>query len=47
MALADLGYIADGNGWSSRFKRLMSTNSLILKSTIFPEWYADRIQPCR
>lgn len=28
----------DGNGWSARFKRLMSTNSLILKATIFPEW---------
>ena len=36
---------ADGNGWSARFKRLMSTNSLILKSTIFPEWYTDRVQP--
>jgi len=35
----------DGNGWSARFKRLMSTNSLVLKSTIFPEWYTDRIQP--
>ncbi len=29
----------DGNGWSSRFKRLMTTNSLILKATIFPEWF--------
>lgn len=35
----------DGNGWSARFKRLMTSNSLILKSTIFPEWYTDRIQP--
>ncbi|KAG9027172.1 Glycosyltransferase Family 90 domain containing protein [Tulasnella sp. JGI-2019a] len=35
----------DGNGWSARFKRLMTTRSLILKSTIFPEWYTDRIQP--
>ncbi|KAJ9108572.1 hypothetical protein QFC19_002288 [Naganishia cerealis] len=34
----------DGNGWSARFKRLMSTNSLILKNTVFPEWYQDRIQ---
>lgn len=24
----------------------MSTNSVVLKSTIFPEWYQDRIQPC-
>lgn len=24
----------------------MSTNSLILKTTVFPEWYQDRIQAC-
>lgn len=24
---------------------LMSTNSLVLKSTIFPEWYTDMIEP--
>ncbi|BGP25021.1 Protein O-glucosyltransferase 2 [Rhodotorula toruloides] len=35
----------DGNGWSGRFHRLMSTNSLVLKSTIFPEWYSDMVQP--
>ncbi|GAA5887796.1 hypothetical protein JCM6882_000754 [Rhodosporidiobolus microsporus] len=35
----------DGNGWSGRFHRLMSTNSLVLKQTIFPEWYSDMIQP--
>jgi len=35
----------DGNGWSGRFHRLMSTKSLVLKSTIFPEWYMDRVQP--
>ncbi|PLW52221.1 hypothetical protein PCANC_01647 [Puccinia coronata f. sp. avenae] len=35
----------DGNGWSGRFHRLMSTKSAVLKSTIFPEWYADRVQP--
>lgn len=35
----------DGNGWSARFKRLMTTNSAVLKSTIFPEWYSARIQP--
>ncbi|CAH7674288.1 glycosyl transferase family 90-domain-containing protein [Phakopsora pachyrhizi] len=35
----------DGNGWSGRFHKLMSTKSAILKSTIFPEWYFDRIQP--
>ena len=36
---------ADGNGWSGRFKRLMTTNSLVFKSTIYPEWYHDRVQP--
>ncbi|CAH7676894.1 family 90 glycosyltransferase [Phakopsora pachyrhizi] len=35
----------DGNGWSGRFHRLMSTKSIVLKSTIFPEWYSDRVQP--
>ncbi|KLO20351.1 hypothetical protein SCHPADRAFT_816612 [Schizopora paradoxa] len=35
----------DGNGWSSRFRRLMATNSLVFKSTLFAEWYSDRIQP--
>ncbi|WVQ82763.1 hypothetical protein IAT38_004895 [Cryptococcus sp. DSM 104549] len=35
----------DGNGWSARFKRLMTTSSVVLKSTIFPEWYTDRLQP--
>ncbi|KAF8517363.1 hypothetical protein BU17DRAFT_91802 [Hysterangium stoloniferum] len=33
----------DGNGWSARFKRLMTSKSLIFKSTIFPEWYTERI----
>jgi hypothetical protein len=28
----------DGNGWSGRFHRLMSTRSLVLKSTTFPEY---------
>ncbi|KAF8487537.1 glycosyl transferase family 90-domain-containing protein [Gautieria morchelliformis] len=35
----------DGNGWSARFKRLMTSKSLIFKSTIFPEWYTERIMP--
>ncbi|KAI6104130.1 glycosyl transferase family 90-domain-containing protein [Pisolithus sp. B1] len=35
----------DGNGWSGRFKRLMTTNSLVFKATIFPEWYTSRIAP--
>lgn len=35
----------DGNGWSGRFHRLLSTNAVVLKSTIFPEWYQERIIP--
>ncbi|XP_006456003.1 hypothetical protein AGABI2DRAFT_77669 [Agaricus bisporus var. bisporus H97] len=35
----------DGNGWSSRFQRLMISNALIFKATIYPEWFLDRIQP--
>ncbi len=29
----------DGNGWSGRFKRLITSNSMIFKSTVYPEWY--------
>ncbi|KAJ7708327.1 glycosyl transferase family 90-domain-containing protein [Mycena rosella] len=35
----------DGNGWSSRFKRLMNSGSLIFKATAYPEWFTDRIAP--
>jgi len=35
----------DGNGWSGRFHRLMLSNSAVLKSTIMPEWYQQRIMP--
>jgi len=28
----------DGNAWSARFKRLMTTRAVVFKSTIFPEW---------
>lgn len=28
----------DGNGWSSRFHRLLSSGSPVLKMTMFPEW---------
>ncbi|KAF9004568.1 glycosyl transferase family 90-domain-containing protein [Cyathus striatus] len=35
----------DGNGWSGRFKRLMTTNAMVFKSTIYPEWYAGRVAP--
>ncbi|KAJ7600109.1 glycosyltransferase family 90 protein [Mycena floridula] len=35
----------DGNGWSGRFKRLITSNSVVFKSTIYPEWYIERIAP--
>jgi len=35
----------DGNGWSARYKRLLVSRALIFKSTVFPEWYQERIQP--
>jgi hypothetical protein len=35
----------DGNGWSSRFKRLITSNSCVFKTTVYPEWFQDRIQP--
>ncbi|KAJ7769164.1 glycosyl transferase family 90-domain-containing protein [Mycena maculata] len=35
----------DGNGWSSRFKRLMNSGSLIFKATGYPEWFTDRMAP--
>ncbi|ORY89461.1 hypothetical protein BCR35DRAFT_350444 [Leucosporidium creatinivorum] len=35
----------DGNAWSGRFHRLLSSNSAVLKTTIFPEWYAGWIVP--
>ncbi|KAF8347448.1 glycosyl transferase family 90-domain-containing protein [Amanita rubescens] len=35
----------DGNGWSGRFKRVITSNSLIFKATVYPEWYLDRVAP--
>lgn len=35
----------DGNGWSGRFKRLVTSHALPFKSTIYPEWFAERIAP--
>ncbi|KAF8547496.1 hypothetical protein OG21DRAFT_1424729 [Imleria badia] len=35
----------DGNGWSGRFKRLITSNALIFKATVYPEWYTSRIAP--
>ncbi|RXK36431.1 hypothetical protein M231_06275 [Tremella mesenterica] len=35
----------DGNGWSSRFRRLLAGNNVVLKSTVFPEWFNDLMIP--
>jgi hypothetical protein len=34
----------DGNARSARFKGLLSTGTVVLKSTIMPEWWTDRAQ---
>lgn len=33
----------DGNAWSGRFRRLMSTNSLVIKATVFPQWFQPKL----
>lgn len=35
----------DGNGWSGRFRRLMSSNSVIIKAGIFTEWFQTQLIP--
>ncbi|WVQ65645.1 uncharacterized protein L199_003823 [Kwoniella botswanensis] len=35
----------DGNGWSGRFRRLMSTNSMVIKMTMFTEWFQPHLIP--
>ncbi|WVR06184.1 hypothetical protein IAU60_003214 [Kwoniella sp. DSM 27419] len=35
----------DGNGWSSRFHRLIMSGSVVIKSTIYPEWMSDWMTP--
>ncbi|KAK8858562.1 hypothetical protein IAR55_002791 [Kwoniella newhampshirensis] len=35
----------DGNGWSSRFHRLLSTGSPVIKFTMFPEWHMQWLTP--
>jgi hypothetical protein len=34
--------LVDGNGWSSRFNRLLMSGSVVLKTTIYPEWNSVR-----
>ncbi|KAF8610284.1 hypothetical protein BDV93DRAFT_550119 [Ceratobasidium sp. AG-I] len=35
----------DGNGWSSRFQRLLASGAVVFKMTIFPEWNSDWLIP--
>ncbi|CCA67724.1 related to CAP1-Cryptococcus gattii [Serendipita indica DSM 11827] len=35
----------DGNGWSQRYARLLSSGSVVFKSTIFPEWNTEWLVP--
>ncbi|KAJ1021066.1 hypothetical protein NDA16_003852 [Ustilago loliicola] len=35
----------DGNSMSCRFYRLLDSNSLVFKQTIYVEWHDDRIIP--
>ncbi|KAG8902063.1 F-actin-capping protein subunit alpha [Tulasnella sp. 403] len=35
----------DGNGWSARYQALLAAGSLVLKSTIFPEWNTNWLVP--
>lgn len=35
----------DGNGWSSRFHRLLASGSVTVKSTLYDEWNSDWLIP--
>lgn len=35
----------DGNGWSGRFRRLMASNAVVIKTGIFTEWFAPHLVP--
>jgi hypothetical protein len=41
----DTNAVADGNGWSQRYGRLLSTGSVVFKSTVFPEWNTPWLIP--
>lgn len=38
-------FSVDGNGWSSRFSRLLMSGSVVIKHTLFPEWHHVSIFP--
>jgi hypothetical protein len=35
----------DGNAWSSRFRRLLSSNNVVLKASMYPEWLSQLLVP--
>lgn len=35
----------DGNGWSSRYHRLLASGSVVIKTTIYKEWMSDWLTP--
>ncbi|KAL7416434.1 hypothetical protein BDY24DRAFT_234134 [Mrakia frigida] len=35
----------DGNGWSSRFRRLLALGQVVFKITIYPEWNTEWLTP--
>ncbi|GAA6036975.1 hypothetical protein JCM8097_005487 [Rhodosporidiobolus ruineniae] len=45
--MADHRYVmdVDGNAYSARFRTHLLSNQVPLKSTIYQEWYSDKIQP--
>ncbi|GAA6026626.1 hypothetical protein JCM8202_001489 [Rhodotorula sphaerocarpa] len=45
--MADNRYVmdVDGNAYSARFRAHLQSNQVPFKSTIFPGWFMDRIQP--
>lgn len=37
--------VVDGNGWSQRFQKLLASGSVVLKTTVFPEWNTNWLIP--
>ncbi|GMK56809.1 hypothetical protein CspeluHIS016_0306490 [Cutaneotrichosporon spelunceum] len=35
----------DGNAWSSRFRRLLASNNVVLKASMYPEWLSQLLVP--
>ncbi|BEI92004.1 uncharacterized protein CcaverHIS019_0408240 [Cutaneotrichosporon cavernicola] len=35
----------DGNAWSSRFRRLLASNNVVMKASMYPEWLSQLLVP--